>query len=323
MADLSDLQAALTTKIAGSDSTGVETNFVNADANGNLQVLDYADGPVTPGTVASKSNLIGGQYNSTLPTLTTGQQSAIQVDSAGRILTSTAALPSSNSKFSFGQLATSTSTAYLAIESTTYTEPTTNSTMTIVSSSANDTSAGTGARTVTVTYLDQTGAGPNTTTFTMNGTTPVTAGVSNMCFIEKIVVATVGSTGSNVGILTLKTGGAVTVGTVAATNNLTLWAHHYIPTGKTSYISGFSFGNNSTAGGNGAQFILQSATPTVANTPILQISGTQIMAGGASSDTRIYQSPIQIVGPAKITAYVLPYANANTTQFASFDYIDN
>jgi hypothetical protein len=47
---------------------------------------DQSDGPVTPGTVASFSQLAGGQYNSTPPTLTTGQQAALQVDSAGRLL---------------------------------------------------------------------------------------------------------------------------------------------------------------------------------------------------------------------------------------------
>jgi hypothetical protein len=47
---------------------------------------DAADGPVAPGTAASKSILTGGQYNTTLPTLTNGQQSAIQVDSSGRLL---------------------------------------------------------------------------------------------------------------------------------------------------------------------------------------------------------------------------------------------
>lgn len=47
---------------------------------------DQSDGPVTPGTVASFSSLIGGQYNTALPTLTNGQQSAIQIDSSGRLL---------------------------------------------------------------------------------------------------------------------------------------------------------------------------------------------------------------------------------------------
>lgn len=49
-------------------------------------VKDQADGPVTPGTVASFSQLIGGQYNSSLPTLTSTQQSAFQLDSSGRLI---------------------------------------------------------------------------------------------------------------------------------------------------------------------------------------------------------------------------------------------
>lgn len=40
MADLTDLQAAGSTKIVGSDTTGLETNAVGADSNGNLQVVD-------------------------------------------------------------------------------------------------------------------------------------------------------------------------------------------------------------------------------------------------------------------------------------------
>lgn len=84
MADLTEEQASLATKISGSDLTGVETNYVNADANGNLNVIPPSNGPVTGGTVATKSDLVGGQYNSTLPTLTTTQQAAIQLDDKGR-----------------------------------------------------------------------------------------------------------------------------------------------------------------------------------------------------------------------------------------------
>lgn len=46
---------------------------------------DQADGPVAPGTAASFSELVGGQYNSTGVTLTTGQQSAVQLDAAGNL----------------------------------------------------------------------------------------------------------------------------------------------------------------------------------------------------------------------------------------------
>jgi len=47
---------------------------------------DQSDGPVAPGTVASFSQLTGGQFNTVLPTLTNGQQAALQVDSSGRLL---------------------------------------------------------------------------------------------------------------------------------------------------------------------------------------------------------------------------------------------
>jgi hypothetical protein len=230
-------------------------------------------------------------------------------------------LPSSGSKFSFGQLTTSAKGTF-AVEATTYTEQTTNAAMTLVSSSANDTSAGTGARTITVTYLDQSMAGPFTTTFTMNGTTAVTAGVSNMCFIEKIVVATVGSTTSNVGTITLKSG-ATTVGTIAATANQTYWAHHYTPAGKTSYISGFNMGNTGTTAGNSSTGILFAKDSTSANAPEIQISDFINAAGAANSITRNYNSPIQVQGPARIRVYVTTQSSSTYTQYASFDYIDN
>lgn len=88
MADLTGIQASQSVKIVGNDSTGAETNPVNADVNGNLQTKDYADGPVTPGTVAAASILIGGQFNTTLPTLTNTQQASSQLDNRGRLITS-------------------------------------------------------------------------------------------------------------------------------------------------------------------------------------------------------------------------------------------
>ena len=51
-----------------------------------IQTKDQADGPVTPGTVAANSQLIGAQFNTALPTLTNGQQAAVQVDSNGRLI---------------------------------------------------------------------------------------------------------------------------------------------------------------------------------------------------------------------------------------------
>lgn len=61
--------------ITGGNATAVNTS-------------DAADGPVAPGTAASKSMLHGAQYKLTLPTLTDGQQAALQADSSGRLLVS-------------------------------------------------------------------------------------------------------------------------------------------------------------------------------------------------------------------------------------------
>lgn len=234
-------------------------------------------------------------------------------------------LPATGSKFSFGDVTTAAQTLAV-VTRTAYTEQTTNAQRSFASSSANDTSAGTGARTIRLTYLDQTGAGPFTETITLNGTSRVNTVATNVCFIEKIEVITAGSTGSNVGIIsiyTVATAGGSVFGTIAATDNQTLWAHHYVPTGKTSFISGFAMGSNSTTVGGGANFILKTGQPTVANSVELQVSDFVTLYGQSSTNTREYSSPIQVPGPARIRAYVTPSTSASTVYRASFDFIDN
>lgn len=54
--------------------------------SGTWTVTTNADSVVTGGTAPSKALLIAAQYNSSLPTYTTGQVGAIQLDSSGRIL---------------------------------------------------------------------------------------------------------------------------------------------------------------------------------------------------------------------------------------------
>lgn len=370
--------------------TGAATAANQATEITSLQSIDNMIGPVGAGTAGTGSALVGGVFNTALPTLTNGQQAAMQFDSSGRLIidigtaiptgantigivnqgtaaslanawsqkitdgtngpvavkpastaplatdpalvvsispnsptiTVTASpLPAAGSKFSFGGI-TTTSTAQVAVNATAYTEVTTNAAMTIVSSSAADASAGTGARTVTVTYYDNNMTGPQTVTLTMNGTTAVTSPNNNMAYVEKVVVATVGSGGSNAGTLTLKSG-ATTVGTIPVGQNLTAWAHHYVPQGKTCYISGFSCGSNGTTAGQSGAFVLKASTPTVANTPEVQISDFIQITGAGNTFARLYNSPIQVVGPARVTAYVSPGATSSYTTYAAFDYIDN
>lgn len=87
MGDLNEKDRSGAVKLVGADpTTGIASNYAKVDTNGNVQVIPTTAGPVTPGTAATNSNLLGGQFNTSLPTLTTGQQAALQVDSAGRVI---------------------------------------------------------------------------------------------------------------------------------------------------------------------------------------------------------------------------------------------
>lgn len=78
----------------GQKTMATSVPVVLSSDQSTLNTKDNADGPVTPGTVATNSMLSGSQFNTTLPTLTTGQQVATQVDSSGRaIVTLATAIP--------------------------------------------------------------------------------------------------------------------------------------------------------------------------------------------------------------------------------------
>lgn len=104
------------------------------------------------------------------------------------------------------------------------------------SNSASDTSAGTGARTISVTGVT-TSFARFTETVTMNGTSSVTLATSNILFIDKITVLTAGSGLFNAGIIQCGTG-ANTAGDPAVT-------HQYLGVSSDAAIpaAGAGFGN--------------------------------------------------------------------------------
>ena len=233
--------------------------------------------------------------------------------------------PSTSSELvRFGVLTTTSTGSFLKMEKTTYTEQASAVQRSISSSSASDTAAGTGARTVEITYYDNSLAGLFTVTLTLNGTTAVNTGVTDIRFIERIKVKTVGSGGSNVGTITLfaSTGGAGgTVGTIAAGDNQTLWAHHYIATGKSTALRTFL---NGVRGGNqGGGFIGRTINPLLANDVEIQITDELRVAAGSSSVLRLYDSPIVIAGPSRFTVYVFPEGLNTLTWHSSFDMVES
>lgn len=125
--------------------------------------------------------------------------------------------------------------------------PTTARTHNIASSSANDTSAGTGARTVKIYGLSSAYA-LQSETITMNGTSNV-ATASSYTFIYKMEVLTAGSGGLNAGNITATAQTDSTVSSYMPIGyNASADAFYMIPAGYTAYIDSFKAGiSNTTA----------------------------------------------------------------------------
>jgi hypothetical protein len=87
------IQAKMVSYVSGSASVVINasTGTANTEAiqlnAANLNMTDAADGPVSPGTAATKSQLAGMVYNTTAPAPTNGQQLSLQSDSLGNLET--------------------------------------------------------------------------------------------------------------------------------------------------------------------------------------------------------------------------------------------
>ena len=114
--------------------------------------------------------------------------------------------------------------------------PSSAGTVTLVSASTDDTSAGTGARTVEVQGLDENYL-PLTETFTMNGTTNV-VGSSSFLRVFRMRVLTAGTGEINAGNITASIGGS-NVAQILADKGQTLMAVYTIPAGKSGYLTKF------------------------------------------------------------------------------------
>jgi hypothetical protein len=232
--------------------------------------------------------------------------------------------PSPQSGTTFGQVSTAAATD-VPIRTTTYTAQTVNFTGSVKSSNANDTAAGTGARTIRITYLDQAGVGPKTEVATLNGTTAVNLVATDKCLIEKIEVLTAGSTGATVGTVTLfaSAGGVGTnVWSIAAADVTTQGAHHYVPVGKTSYIQTINVGTTNAKGGDFMQFYLTALEVLVTNAAARPIVNTVVVSGSSASVNRPFGNSLPVAGPALLLMRVIPNNTDAGIHMAGFDWTD-
>lgn len=215
--------------------------------------------------------------------------------------------------------------AQVAVRRTAYVEQSANAQRSVQSASANDSSAGTGIRTLRITYYTATFTGPFTTDVTMSGTTPVNTSVSDICFVEKMEGLAAGGLGVGAGVISLKAaagGGGATIGSIAAGDTQTYWAHHYVPTGKTAHVSSQWAGHNGTTVGSGASTVIKALRLGVAGAIEQQVSDNFRLYGQSSSVQRNYGNPIRVPGPARLTTYIFPETSTSTNYRASFDYYE-
>ena len=317
--------------IGGVQSGSLQVRGVMTDANGVLFITgsvgltDAAGREVIVGPAASGSTAIGNPVQiagiDTSGLLGTGSiVRSIIVDQLGRIITAPAGSNTTNG-FVYGQV-TTVAVVTVPVRKTTYTEPASNAQRSISSANAADTAAGTGARQVLITYYDVNYTGPYTEIVTLNGTTAVSTVNTNICFIEKMQVVTVGSGGANAGIITLyvnAAGGGGAIGTMAVGDNNTWWAHHYVPVGKVCYITGMTGNNNSNV--NACVFSIR-ARASGANKPELQVSDTVRQGSTLSQTVRTFGTPLKVWGPSRITMFVTAEGSATVINRCSFDFYE-
>src|SRR5512137_3071453 len=299
--------ADVTASSIDADHQALDVRVYGGGGGGSQQVEGRAAAGASP---VGNPVYIGGTDGSLLRALLT--------DTVGRIVTAPAGSTSTSRGFTDGQV-TLSATAVAAVRKTTYTEPTTNAQRSVASSSANDTNtAGTGARQVKITYFTSACAGPYTETVNLNGTSAVNTVATDICFIEKMEVVSVGSGGSNAGTITLYSttaGGGTVVWTIAIGDNKTFGAHHYIASGQTCYITGQLVGIK---GADTTSGYLRAKNPTLATSPEVQISDL-LRAPSSGQSFRAYGTPIVVVGPARVIAYAAPDSTSSRTYYASFD----
>lgn len=215
------------------------------------------------------------------------------------------------------------SASLVTVRATAYTEPSSAAQRSVASSSASDSSAGTGTRTIRITYYDNSMNGPLTEDITMNGTSNVNTVATNIRFIEKIESLTVGANGGNVGTITLfgsTNGGGGTVGTIAVGDGRTYWAHHYVRPSRTMFIRKLILSTGT--GGTAANASIRTATPLTANAFENQIGTQYRVVNGTTGNVIDFDALAAVNGPARVTIYVKPDATTASTFYANFSYYE-
>lgn len=169
--------------------------------------------------------------------------------------------------------------------------------MQVVSTSINDTAAGTGAQQVLIDYLTSPASASGFKRFTeivtTNGVTPVLTVATNIYRIERFRVSRAGATLTSQGDISLQTvGGATTFEKIQAKSNVNRTLIHFIPNGFQSIITDAMVGTT-TAGG--VRFIIEA--PEDDGSGNIVHFGSKEVGFANGSFQRSFNTPIRATNP--------------------------
>jgi hypothetical protein len=252
-------------------------------------------------TLQSAGNVSVASIDTKTPALIAGRQPVTTKDYGYDVALGNISGSSTITLRGYNQATSTTNEPLWAQSGTSYPTVTAAQTLTISSSSANDTVAGTGARTVAVTYILRSTGAEVTTVFNMNGVTPVTITTDGQA-VNSVRVLTIGTGLSNAGVIYVGYG-TVTAGvpanilstivigknnaqqaiyTVPATKVLDLWAYRL----SSSILTYIQF---RTVAANGGIMVVEFDIPLNGVTAFTSVApssfaaGTQIQIWGQST----------------------------------------
>lgn len=137
----------------------------------------------------------------------------------------------------FGNL-TASATAEVLVCARGYVEPASQAQRSVVSTSAQDSSGGSGAKKVRIEFLDS-DYNFYTEDVVLNGTTPVDMVAENLRFVEAMYVIQGAYAAGAIKLMTATGGGGTEITGIGTSTGTAFLCHHYVPAGKRAWVLGW------------------------------------------------------------------------------------
>jgi hypothetical protein len=197
-----------------------------------------------------------------------------------------------------GSSASITTTAFVILSNAAVSQPSTGQGMNVVSTSASDTSNGTGVQQITIEYFTvpsgTTGWIKKSEVVTLNGVTPVPTVAVDIYRINRVHTNRVGTNGTAVGTITVKDLTNTTLfAQIDIGNNVFERAIHYVTKGEMAVLSDTMVGVSS----NGGVIFRWFKTEEDANGNTVTVGQLSIEMNGPSALDRSFNLPLVVSNP--------------------------